>query len=423
MTKAVSRAALKALPLAISLTLSAGLAHASDAEGEFHGYLRAGVGSSSEKGPQSCYDLGGNTMKYRLGNECDSYFEGGYTKELAKSDNGVSWVGTLWIDAYKNGSDFGNAKPEIAKAYVEAKGLDFLNGGTAWIGKRYYFRPDIHMLDLQYINLNGTGGGFDKVGGFGPGKLGYAVFKDNDTNEIDATTGKVKNTPAAVRQNFIYEGVPVNENGSVDMAFTLISAQGDNRHNGWQFSVFHKQDKVFGGANTFGIQYGVGPGTGIGGPCCDRIGSSGSTTLGSDVTRLRIFDNLVIQPTAQFSTEFIALMQRDKSDAQGSSTWTTLGARPVYALTKNFKLQAEVGTSRVTQPNGGDALRLTKLTFAPTLSMGEGYWSRPELRAFVTYGKWNDAATAAVNASNNSGPVYGTKTSGTSVGIQLETWF
>ena len=37
--------------------------------------------------------------------------------------------------------------------------------------------------------------------------------------------------------------------------------------------------------------------------------------------------------------------------------------------------------------------------------------------------KWNDAATAAVNASNNSGPVYGSNTSGTSIGIQLETWF
>ncbi|MCU6434037.1 carbohydrate porin [Undibacterium sp. Jales W-56] len=422
MSKTVFRAALKALPLALSLTFAAGLAHASEAEGEFHGYFRAGVGSSSTHGPQSCFGLGGNTMNYRLGNECDSYFEGGYTKELAKADNGVSFVGTVWLDAYKNGSDFGNAKPEIAKAYVEAKNLDFLNGGVAWIGKRYYFRPDIHMLDLQYINLNGTGGGFDKIGA-GPGKFSYALFKDNDTNVIDPVTGKVTSTNAALRQNFIYEGLPVNAGGTLDAAISLISAQGENKHNGWQFSIFHKQDKFMGGSNTLGFQYGVGPGTGVGGPCCDRIGSSGSTTLGSDVTRLRIFDDLVIQPTEQFSMEFIALMQRDKSNAQGSSTWTTLGARPVYALTKNLKIQAELGTSRVTQANGGDALRLTKLTIAPTITVGQGYWSRPELRAFVTYGKWNNAATAAVNASNNSGPVYGNNTSGTSVGIHLETWF
>lgn len=418
----MKRSTLSVFPTLLAMAISSGFAHASEAEGEFHGYLRAGAGSSSAKGPQSCYDLGGNTMKYRLGNECDSYFEGGYTKELAKSENGVSFVGTLWLDAYKNGSDFGNAKPEIAKAYVEAKGLDFLNGGVAWIGKRYYFRPDIHMLDLQYINLNGTGGGFDKIPA-GAGKASYAIFKDNDSNVFDATTGKVLSTTAAIRQNFTYEGLPVNINGTVDAALSIISAQGENKHNGWQFSVFHKQDKVLGGTNTLGLQYGVGPGTGVGGPCCDRIGSSGSTALGSDVTRLRIFDDLVIQPTKQFSMEFVALIQRDKSDAQGSSTWSTLGVRPVYAFTQNFKLQAELGSSRVTQANGGDDLRLTKFTIAPTIAMGESYWSRPELRAFVTYGKWNKAAIAAVNASNNSGSVYGNNTSGTSVGIQLETWF
>ena len=407
----MNRTILKALPAALTLALLCGSAYAGDDEG-FHGYFRAGAGSSSTDGPQSCFGLGGNTMKYRLGNECDAYGEFGYTKELAKTDNGASFVGTIWADVYSPKSDFGGSKLGLAKAYVEAKNLDFLNGATAWIGKRYYFRPDIHMLDLQYINLNGTGAGIDGLKA-GPGKFSYAFFKDNDEPEA-----------SAIRHNVIYEGLPVNPGGTIDAALSLISADGgDDRHNGWQLSVFHKQDKVLGGGNTVGLQYGVGPGTGIGGPCCDRIGSSGSTALGSDVTRLRVFDHLVIQPTAQFSMEFVALMQRDKSEAGGSSTWTTLGVRPVYALTKNLKLQMEIGTDRVTSPTGGPAQRLTKVTFAPTISAGQGYWARPELRAFVTYGKWNDAATASVNASNNSGPVYGNRTSGTSVGVQLETWF
>ena len=120
----------------------------------------------------------------------------------------------------------------------------------------------------------------------------------------------------------------------------------------------------------------------------------------------------------------VAIVQRDKSDVSGgSSTWTSLGVRPVYAVNDNFKLQFELGTDRVTSPTGGAAQRLTKLTFAPTLTAGKGYWSRPELRAFVTYGKWNDAATAAVNKANESGPVYGKATSGTSFGLQVETWF
>jgi maltoporin len=102
----------KTLSAALALAAMAALpAHASDAGGEFHGYFRAGAGSSAGHGPQACYGLGGNAQKYRLGNECDAYFEGGYTKELAKSDNGVSFVGTVWGVANTPNSDFAGAWP------------------------------------------------------------------------------------------------------------------------------------------------------------------------------------------------------------------------------------------------------------------------------------------------------------------------
>ncbi len=387
----------------------------------FHGYARVGAGTSSAHGPQSCFGLGGNTMKYRLGNECDAYLEGGYTGNFATVD-GVTYTGTVWIDAYKPNSDFGDATVQIAKAYVEAKGIDFLRGGTAWVGKRYYMRPDIHMLDLQYINLNGTGAGVNRVG-IGPGHFSYAFFKDNDFNDRDVNTGVVTNTSAAIRQNFMYEDIPVNPNGTLDVVTTVITAQGkSDRHDGWQVSLFHRQAKVMGGSNTFGVQYGVGPGSGVGIGNA-RMGASGSTLLGSDVKRIRVFNDLAIQPVTNFGMEFVALAQRDQSDAGGSSTWTTLGARPVYAFHKNFKVALELGTDRVTSPNGGPAQRLTKITLAPSISAGPGLFDRPELRFFVTYGKWNDAATASVNAANNSGPVYNNHTSGASAGFQLETWF
>jgi maltoporin len=120
--------------------------------------------------------------------------------------------------------------------------------------------------------------------------------------------------------------------------------------------------------------------------------------------------------------ELIALVQKDTSDAGGESTWASVGARPVYALTRNLKLALAVGSDRVSSPTGGAAARLTKITFAPSISAGPGLWSRPELRAFVTYGKWDDAATAAVNANNNPGPVFNNRTSGVSYGVPLEAW-
>lgn len=403
------------LALACAMLLACGAAHASDAEGEYHGYFRAGLGSSTDsRGPQSCYGLGGNTMRYRLGNECDTYGEFEYQKEMAKSANGVSFVGHIMVAAYTPSSAVSDSDLSMSKMYVEAKNIEILNGGTAWIGKRYYMRPDIHMLDLQYINMNGTGGGIDQYK-LGPGRISYGFFKDND-----------KPGNSAIRQNLVYQGIPINQDGTLEVLTTLITPdkKDSTSHSGWQATVLHKQDKVWGGANTFGIQYGVGPGTGAGGQCCNRMGTTGSIRNGSDVTRLRIFNSLWIQPTPEWSAEMIAIVQRDKSDTTGgSSTWTTLGVRPVYAVNDNFKLQFELGTDRVTSPTGGAAQRLTKLTFAPTLTAGKGYWSRPELRAFVTYGKWNDAATAAVNKANESGPVYGNATSGTSFGLQVETWF
>ena len=62
---------------------------------------------------------------------------------------------------------------------------------------------------------------------------------------------------------------------------------------------------------------------------------------------------------------------------------------------------------------------LTKATVALTAAAGRGPYSRPEMRLFYTYAKWNDAAKGWV-ASNT---VYANNTSGSSVGIQAETWW
>ena len=140
------------------MILLAGPASASDAEGEFHGYLRTGAGHASAGGEQACFGLEG-VAKYRLGNECDSYGELIYSKELAKSANGASFVGNFMGTAAASGYDFGTASPYVSQAYIEAKNLPFLNGGTVWMGKRYYHRPDIHVIDYKWLQSDGVGAG------------------------------------------------------------------------------------------------------------------------------------------------------------------------------------------------------------------------------------------------------------------------
>ncbi|OSC17483.1 porin, partial [Mycobacterium vulneris] len=92
-------------------------------------------------------------------------------------------------------------------------------------------------------------------------------FKDNDIN-ILAPDGKLLGSAAATRQNLMYQDLPVNAGGTIDLAASIITAQGGKdlgaRHDGWQVSAFHKQKGVAGVVNNLGVQYGVGPGTGIG---------------------------------------------------------------------------------------------------------------------------------------------------------------
>lgn len=383
-----------------------GQTFASDAEGEFHGYFRTGAGHNSSKGAQACFSLAG-AGDYRLGNECTTYGELAYTKELAKSANGASFVGTV-RSVFQDGVGVAEADKRftLAEVFLEAKKLDFLNNATLWIGKRFYDRPDIHIIDYKYIQGDGIGGGVDGVSA-GPGKFSYALMRNNTDKNADAT-----------RHIFTYKDIPVNTNGTLKFDLTLISADSSvaGSHNGWSFSAVHKQDKVLGGDNLIGVQYGVGPGI--------KIGGTDSLTLGSDVTRTRVFDTLYWQVTPEFGGSAVVLVQRDKSNA-GTQTWTSIGARPVYALTENFKLQLEVGHDRITSVSGGPAQNLSKITFAPTVTAGKGFWSRPELRLFVTYAKWNTAAqqAAAAGSTLSSTGVFGGNTKGTSVGIQVETWF
>ena len=411
----------KTLPAALALALCAGAVQADDASGTYFGYFRAGVGSNSEGGRQACYGLQG-VPKYRFGNECDLYGEFGYTKEVAKSSNGSSFVATVMASVYSPTSDVGaNNHVDLAQMMIEAKNIPFMNGAIPWIGKRYYDRPDIHELDFKYLQGDGVGGGITDIK-IGPGKFSYGLFR-NDTDK----------SVAATRHSFIYEGIPVNPGGALKLDATIIRGDhGDNLSitnpkiaNGWSASVLHLQaDKTNGIDNTLAFQYASGSGIKIGGT---------DTTATSDIKRTRIFDHLVYQMTPEFSSGVIALWQRDKADA-GDKTWTSFGVRPVYALNENLRLVMDLGHDNVKPSDGSGNQKLTKVTFAPTIAMGKDYYSRPELRAFVTYAKWNKAAQNAADRAVAANPtaeadalssvgVFGGKTNGTSIGLQVEAWW
>ena len=62
--------------------------------------------------------------------------------------------------------------------------------------------------------------------------------------------------------------------------------------------------------------------------------------------------------------------------------------------------------------------RLEKFTIAPQIGAGRKFFSRPVLRAFVTYANWSEGLKGFVG-----GPAYLNKTSGWNFGVQGETWW
>lgn len=59
-----------------------------------------------------------------------------------------------------------------------------------------------------------------------------------------------------------------------------------------------------------------------------------------------------------------------------------------------------------------------KLTLAPQVALGNRFFSRPVLRAYITYAQWSDAFVGRVGGQD-----YQNLSNGFSYGLQMETWW
>jgi len=385
--------AMLAIPAAAQLSL------------ESNGYFRAGPQQTDKNSNRACYQLSGSEFKYRLGNECDFYGEFLFTGNI-KKDTGEQIKLVLMPNLYNGGtSTDGDTKLGMAQMYTEMKGLDFAPDVAFWGGKRYHRGADIHIVDTFFEKLDGTGAGAS-IPALG-GKLDLAVYRTDGSGALGAQQ-------PGNRVNAWLRDVPAL-GGKVNVILNVVKGDFDGGKSGTAVSVRHTQAGVLGGDNNVWFQMSQGS--------ARMDGNFGTLTDGSDVKKFRIVDGLQFKLSDALGGQAIAMYQQNKADA-GDSTITTLGGRVSYALSRNFKLVSELGIDRV-KPKDGSAANLTKLTIAPTLSAGKGFWDRPELRFYVTTAKWNDGANAAAVAAGKTGGLNGidNKTSGTSYGVQAEIWW
>lgn len=393
--------AVSRLTAALALLAAAGAAQALD----YSGYFRGGPGLTSKNTARACYHLhegAGNGiahgLNYRLGNECDIYGE--FQLDQKYKTDAIEYSGSVMVTHYTNATDNNSSGLNFEQLFAEAKGFDVLPEASFWIGKRRGRRGDVHIVDWFFTDMKGVGAGVRGISA-GSGKLGFAWYK---------TDGDTSATRPGNRLNVEVLEIDSNPGGKANLFATYTQGDFTGGTSGYGLSLRHDQAKLFGTSisNTLWLQ-----------------AATGSTSLESnfgDLTRkasaksFRIVESINWQ-TGAFGGQALALYGTSEDSNGKKTTATTIGGRVSYGLTKNFKLVSELGTSQY-KTDGAATARLTKLTIAPTLSINSDFWSRPELRLYVTTARWNSAAGNVTGAAN-----FANKTSGTSAGAQVEWWF
>ena len=381
---------------------------------EFAGYLRSGVGNSLNGGKQSCFKLPGAEAKYRLGNECEQYAELELRQDVYSFDDGsvlsVDGMASLY-NQYDRQLTFqgDNGSARLPQLYAQWSNLPGLNGGSLWAGRRYYKRNDIHISDFYYWNQSATGAGIEDVliGGL---KYSYALSRKDNLYQENYVT----------RHDFNVAGFNTNPGGELELGLSYLDKpERTDAHSGWAITAQHVQSEFLGGKNKFAVQYGEGSGTGL--------GYTGDFRLDNSSKRYRIVEFFDWQVTPRFGGQVEAVYQKDFRPDGGNQEWLSLGVRPTYAISEQFKLVTELGHDQVKAADG--TRRLSKFTFAPTWSpKGPGFWTRPEVRLYYTYASWNAAAQRAANefdagsALSDSG-AFGSARHGSNAGLQVEYWW
>jgi len=406
--------------------LAAALAVSNASALEFHGYFRDSEGFNSFGGGQACFQLPGSDFKARLGNECERYLEMTLV-QTGKMDD-AAWRVEFTPASYLPTTNGTAANTLFLQQMWASIQLDGWGGASLWAGRRFYRRHDVHSLDWFYWN---PGQGNAAIGledvDLGFGKAALALIRIDATRADDPVKDLTHGT-YAVPDLRLYD-VPVSPNGTLEVGVDLALAYDQRLSLGANrarvsplFTIQHNQTRWLGGSNTLVFQYGLGA-------FAHESGDGPGQLLGGGTTedrQWRVIEHLVVNPVPQLSGALVLVYQNKSTSGitrNGSSIYSA-ELRPAYHLGEHFKFAVDAFVQAITikNPAPGDGTpRLVKLTAAPTLVLGGGYSSRPEVRFFVTWASWNDAAAQAGTIGNGAFPA--DQRSGLSVGAHIEIWF
>ena len=431
---------LRKVPLAVAI--AAGILSAQAGAVDFKGYARSGIGWTGSGGEQQCFQATGAQSKYRLGNECETYAELKLGQEVWKEGDKSFYFDTNVAYSVSQQNDWESTSPAFREANVQGKNLiEWLPGSTIWAGKRFYQRHDVHMIDFYYWDISGPGAGIENIDlGFGKLSLaatrssesgGSATFADRDANGDRIYDNVVPNDVFDVR----LAGLETNPGGTlelgVDYGHTNIPddyyLQPGASKDGWLFTAEHTQSMMK-GFNKFVLQYGTDSMTSNG----KGIPQGGS--VDNDGSMWRVLDHGAITLADRWDLMYVGMYQNIDRDNNNGTEWWTVGVRPMFKWTPIMSTLLEVGYDNVKSQKTDDKNSQYKITLAQQWQAGDSIWSRPAIRVFATYAKWDEKWGYANNSDTGytSGVAYSDTSAKTfsrgdndewTFGAQMEIWW
>ena len=424
---------LRKLPLAVAV--AAGVMSAQALAVDFHGYARSGIGWTGSGGEQQCFQATGAQSKYRLGNECETYAELKLGQEVWKEGDKSFYFDTNVAYSVSQQNDWESTSPAFREANVQGKNLiEWLPGSTIWAGKRFYQRHDVHMIDFYYWDISGPGAGIENID-LGFGKLSLAATRSSESGGSGTFADRDKfgnRVYDNIVPNDVFDvrlaGLETNPGGTlelgVDYGHTNIpddySLQPGASKDGWMLTAEHTQSMLK-GFNKFVLQYAT-----------DSMTSSGKGvpqggSINNDGSMWRVLDHGAISLGDSWDLMYVGMYQDIDRDNNNGTQWWTVGVRPMYKWTPIMSTLMEIGYDNVKSQRTSDRNSQYKVTLAQQWQAGDSIWSRPAIRVFATYAKWDEKW-----GYNDSGVAYNDTSAKTfsrgdndewTFGAQMEIWW
>lgn len=321
-----------------------------------------------------------------------------------------------------------------------------------WVGKRFYQRHDMHIIDSKYLDVSGYGAGIEHMS-VGPGKLSVAWMRDDgfvhDTEapRIGPNGHPYRDVLNVNIADIRYADLPVWQDGTMEFAIDYAMPNRTKGQHGLSVgapgvgssvtssNIYYGDvkdsvlltailnQKIFGVDTETVLQYGnhgyAHNMSETGGSWYDALNDN------SSADGFKFINTANIQLTHRFSVDYVFIYgQANDLDAnhQDQKLFDFV-TRPIYQWDDYNKTMAEIGYFNLDTDHGIDQSG-HKFTIAQAWSAGPGLFARPEIRLYATYIKADESGANSTNGHEHPDAIAaGDKDSDIRFGVQGEVWW